>query len=121
MNKNLLQQVLGVMFFNMCGLALAQSPTDSIALNAPLTYEQCVEYALSHNIELQQSVLARRSSQFDLEQAKAQWLPTLNFATSQTYANYPHPANNSIVCNFCIISNTLKFVFIFNLGFFFNP
>lgn len=95
MNKNLLQQVLCVMFFNMCGFALAQSPTDSIALNAPLTYEQCVEYALSHNIELQQSVLARRSSQFDLEQAKAQWLPTLNFATSQTYANYPHPANNS--------------------------
>lgn len=53
------------------------------------TFSQCVDYALSHNISLQQSQLQTESSALSLEAAKAQWEPTLDFGTSHTFSNTP--------------------------------
>jgi len=53
------------------------------------SYADCVEYARSHNISLQKSRLTEQTSAYDLEEAKAQWHPTLNFATTHTLANHP--------------------------------
>lgn len=53
------------------------------------TYADCVSYAREHNISLQKSRLSEETSAYNLEEAKAQWLPTLDFATSHAYANYP--------------------------------
>lgn len=53
------------------------------------TYADCVSYAREHNISLQKSRLSEETSAYNLEEAKAQWQPTLDFATSHAYANYP--------------------------------
>ncbi len=53
------------------------------------TYSECVEYARQHNISLRKSVLSQQTSQYNLEEAKAQWQPTLDFATTHGYSNYP--------------------------------
>ena len=79
MNRKLLQQLFCVIFCNVCIVTFAQMSNDTTTLSGIFTYEQCVEYALRHNIQLKQSVLTRKSSEFDLEQAKAQWFPSLNF------------------------------------------
>lgn len=53
------------------------------------TYSDCVEYAREHNISLQKSRLNEQTSSYNLEEAKAQWQPTLDFATSHNLSNYP--------------------------------
>ena len=53
------------------------------------TYADCVEYAREHNISLQKSRLNEQTSVYNLEEAKAQWQPTLDFATSHNLSNYP--------------------------------
>ena len=58
-------------------------------------FQQCLDYASSHNIQLQQSQLTVESGKYDLEAAKAKWFPTLDFATSHGYTNYPSPADGA--------------------------
>ena len=53
------------------------------------TYADCVAYAREHNISLQKSRLAEETSASDLEEAKAQWQPSLDFSTSHTLSNAP--------------------------------
>lgn len=53
------------------------------------TYSECVDYARQHNISLRKSLLNEQTSQYNLEEAKAQWQPTLDFATTHGFANYP--------------------------------
>lgn len=65
------------------------SLTLGIALADTWTYAECVDYAREHNISLQKSLLSERNAEYDLEEAKAQWQPSLDFATTHGYANYP--------------------------------
>lgn len=53
------------------------------------TYSDCVDYARSHNISLQKSRLEEETAAYDLEEAKAQWQPTLDFSTSHGFTNTP--------------------------------
>lgn len=53
------------------------------------TYSQCVNYAESHNISLQKLRLSEQTAEYDLEAAKAQWQPTLDFSTTHGYTNRP--------------------------------
>lgn len=55
------------------------------------TYDDCVNYALRNNLELQQSMLSQKSGLFDIEAARAQWFPTLNFSSSHSVNNNPWP------------------------------
>lgn len=64
-------------------LTLGIAPADT------WTYAECVDYAREHNISLQKSMLSERNAEYDLEEAKAQWQPSLDFATTHGYANYP--------------------------------
>lgn len=59
------------------------------------TYAQCVDYAREHNISLQKSRLAEQTNAENLEEAKGQWQPTLDFSTSQGYVNTPWGANKN--------------------------
>lgn len=61
------------------------------------TYSDCVEYARGHNISLRKSQLSEQTALYNLEESKAQWQPTLDFATTHGYANYPwtHGDKNS--------------------------
>ncbi len=53
------------------------------------TFADCVGYAREHNIDLRKSRLSEETSAYNLEEAEAQWQPTLDFATTHSYANYP--------------------------------
>ncbi|MDE6160693.1 MAG: TolC family protein [Muribaculaceae bacterium] len=53
------------------------------------TYADCVSYAQEHNISLQKARLNEQSAEYDLEEARAQWQPTLDFATTHGFTNYP--------------------------------
>lgn len=72
---------------SLIALALLLSAT---ALAQQLwTYSDCVSYAREHNISLQKSRLGEQTSEYDYEEAKAQWQPTLDFATTHGFSNYP--------------------------------
>lgn len=57
------------------------------------TYDDCVAYAREHNINLRKAALNEQSGLYDLEEAKGQWEPTLDFNTSHSYSNYPWSEN----------------------------
>lgn len=58
------------------------------------TYSDCVDYARQHNISLQKSRLNEQTSEYNLEEARAQWQPTLDFATTHGLTNYPWGKSN---------------------------
>lgn len=53
------------------------------------SYSDCLDYARQHNISLQKSRLSEQTAGYDLEESKAQWQPSLDFATSHGYTNNP--------------------------------
>lgn len=59
------------------------------------TYQDCVDYAREHNISLKQSRLSEQSDAYTLEASKAQWLPSLGFATTQGFSNAPFNENGN--------------------------
>ncbi len=61
----------------------------SVAQARDWSYNDCIEYARQHNISLQQSRISGELSEYTLEESKAQWQPTLDFATSHTLSNTP--------------------------------
>lgn len=58
------------------------------------TYSDCVSYAREHNISLQKSRLGEMTSEYNLEEAEAQWQPTLDFASTHGLSNYPWAEGN---------------------------
>lgn len=76
-------------------LMLCLVPT--VGVSQTWTYSDCVEYAREHNISLQKSRLNEETAEYNLEEAKAQWQPSLDFATSHSFSNYPwnEGTNNS--------------------------
>lgn len=80
----------------------ARAQTDSIGLPATTvwTYDQCIEYARVHNIDVRQATLEHESTAIDIEAAKAKWFPSLNVATTQSYTNYPKPGTGGHVNNY---------------------
>lgn len=53
------------------------------------TYAECVEYARQHNISLQKSILNEETATYNLEESKAQWQPSIDFATTHGFTNTP--------------------------------
>ncbi len=53
------------------------------------SYEDCVSYAREHNISLRQTRLAVENSLLALEEAKAQWQPSLTASTTHGLTNTP--------------------------------
>ncbi len=59
----------------------------SAAEAAPWTLRTCIDYARSHNIQVQAAEVSNRSAGVNLLQAKAQQTPTLSFSTGQGVAH----------------------------------
>lgn len=53
------------------------------------TFDDCLNYAREHNISLQQSALNEQTSQYSLEESKAEWQPSLDFSTTHSLTNTP--------------------------------
>lgn len=59
----------------------------------------CVDYAKSHNISVQKFRLNEQSSEYNLEEAKAKWQPSLDFNTTHGYTNMPWGSSNKNTYN----------------------
>lgn len=59
------------------------------------SYADCVDWARTHNISLQKSILSEQTAQYDLEESRGQWQPTLDFATTHGFTNYPWGTGDS--------------------------
>ncbi|MCA6365101.1 MAG: TolC family protein [Bacteroidetes bacterium] len=62
---------------------MAQAATP--AAGQPWNLQQCIEYALSHNIQVQQTRLNADLAQANLQQSKANVLPNLNATAAHSY------------------------------------
>ena len=64
------------------------------------TLQECIDYAIANNISLKKKSLAKQSAAEDVEQAKAQLMPSLNASTTQTLGFRPWPnETTSMVSN----------------------
>lgn len=53
------------------------------------TLQQCLDYAMDHNIQLQQKKISAASSHEDVLQSKGQLLPSVSFSTNQNFGWRP--------------------------------
>lgn len=70
-------------------IAVAPLPSTNI-----WTYEDCVNWAISNNIDIRQSMLSILQAEEGIGQAKDAYLPYVGFSTNQSYSNYPSPQGN---------------------------
>lgn len=72
---------------------------DVFADDGSWNYAECVDYARTHNISLQKLRLGELTSEYNLEEAEAQWQPTLDFSTSHGFTNMPWGNGNKNAYN----------------------
>lgn len=65
--------------------------TSSPAEARKWTLQECIDYALQHNIKLQQNILSKHSAHEDLLLSKAELFPSLTASTSQNVTYNPFP------------------------------
>lgn len=72
------------------------------------TLDDCIDYALENNIQLQQHQIASQESAVDVQSARAALFPSLSFSTNQNVTNRPYQENSSTVSGTEIISSDSK-------------
>lgn len=70
--------------------------------------DDCINYALEKNIQLQQNKISLQESEVDVKTAKAALFPSLSFNTGQNLVNRPYQENSSTVSGTEIISSNNK-------------
>ena len=103
----------------MAGTATAQvSPTVTEAVEQPFawTLQDCIDWAKQHNITVQRNKVNVRSAQVELEDAKSNRLPTVDFSTYQSVSNRPFQENYSGVIGSEVVSFNNKNSYSGNYG-----
>lgn len=72
-------------------LAMATLVFPQSAFAKQWTLQECIDYALSHNITIQKNRVSKLSAHEDFLQSKAELLPSLNASTSQNVTYNPFP------------------------------
>lgn len=80
------------------------------------TLEDCINYALEKNIQLQQNKILLQESEEDVKEAKAALFPSLSFSTGHNVVNHPYQENSSTVSGTEIISSDSKTTYSGNYG-----
>lgn len=80
MNKKCIASAVAVLL--MSGSVFAESPKR-------WTLDECVQYALDHNIALRKTVVARQSALEDVKQAKSALLPSVSASTNHSVGYRP--------------------------------
>ena len=83
MKRTILAGALGV----LAGIAVAQETEGT--LPSTWTLQQCIDYALEHNIALQQSKVSTQQQEISLLEQKAALFPSLSFSTNQNVSWRP--------------------------------
>ena len=72
--------------------------------------EECIQYAIEHNIQLRQNKVAEEQGEADLAQKRAELFPSLSFSTTQSVAYRPlQESASNIVTNGIANNSTNKF------------
>ena len=61
------------------------------------TLEDCINYALEKNIQLQQNKISLQESEIDVKSAKANLFPSLSFSTGHNMINRPYQEQSATV------------------------
>lgn len=88
-DMNVRNLIIASVLFATPGIGAADTIPDT------WSYRECVDYAYSNNISLKKQLLAQQSGIINTEAANAEWLPTLNFATTHGFTNYAKEGSNS--------------------------
>ncbi len=78
----------------------------------PWSLQDCLDYALEHNIQIQKSKINELSGEEDTKQAKARMFPSLSASVTQGFVNYPSSdalSNNSYSGNYSVNANWTLF------------
>lgn len=77
--------------------------------NRQWSLEECIDYAIANNIQLQKTGLQKQSAEEDLLQSKSAMLPSLSFSTSHNLAYSPwQESGRSTVANGYVQSSVNK-------------
>ena len=60
------------------------------------TLEECVDYAMEHNVTILQSIISQNSAEYQYKMAKNAWLPTVNANASQSFGFGQSPSANGV-------------------------
>ncbi len=66
--------------------------TDSVAPAPAWTFDDCLAYGITHSTDVREAILSILQADENIGVAKDAWLPTVDFATSHNFSNYPFPA-----------------------------
>lgn len=97
----------GVVFFAMIW-AVASTVSLSAQQTEKWTLNDCIDYALEKNIQMQQNKIVWKESGIDAKSARAALFPNLSFSTGQNVTNRPYQENSSTVNGTQIISSDSK-------------
>ena len=75
----------------LCWSAQAQEPAKKWSL------EECINYAIEHNIDLKQKVQDQESKKVDLSTSKNSWLPNLNAGLGQNFDFGRSPSKTGVI------------------------
>lgn len=97
----------GILFYTlmtgMTGMAAwGQDTPERWSLN------DCIDYALEKNIQLQQNWISLQESSIDVKTAKANMFPSLSFSTGHNLTNRPYQEQSNTVSGTEIISSDRK-------------
>ncbi|HJD10295.1 TolC family protein [Bacteroides gallinaceum] len=72
------------------------------------TLQECINYALEKNIQLQQNKISLQESEIDIKDARASLFPSLSFSTGHNVVNRPYQEQSNTVSGTEIISSDEK-------------
>ena len=61
------------------------------------TLDQCIDYALEHNLDIRKSQLAQQQAEYQYKASKSAWLPTLNANAGEYFGFGQSPIDIRIV------------------------
>ena len=61
------------------------------------TLEECIDYAIEHNIDLKQKQVSRENSKVELNTSKYSWLPDLNAGVGQNFDFGRSPTKDGVI------------------------
>lgn len=60
------------------------------------TLDECVDYAMEHNVTILQSIISQNNAEFQYKMAKKAWLPTVSADASQSFGFGQSPSANGV-------------------------
>lgn len=91
----------GLFFISALSVGLTVAAQD----NKTWSLEDCINYALEKNIQLQQNKLSLQSTEVDVKSAKAELFPSLSFSTGHNLVNRPNQESSATVSGTEIITS----------------